>query len=170
MLKHSSLNSQKPYQNLGTHCDCLVLEFYHHWKADCKKNADALSFLAVLQFAQKECGSSFPPHFPQNTSSMETGQFQIFLRSMLQVTHSRQIREKPWEPFMMSMFKMQRTVMFLENLQCSAKERVKGRGEISFKLKTKFTSRKCRVTAERLPQQLRFTDFKLGALRSRLLG
>lgn len=116
----------------------------------------------ILQFAQSECGSSFST-FPQNTSSMETGQFQIFLRSMLQVTHSRQIRVSLWEPFMMSMFKMQRTGHVpVENLQLCAKERVKGRGRFLFKLKNKkLTSRKCRVTAERLPQQLRFTDFQI---------
>ena len=107
-LKHVSLNSQKPYQNLGTHCDCLVLEVYHHWKADCKRNADALSLLISCNLHKVNVAQALP-HFPQNTARMETGQFQIFLRSMLQVTHSRQIRVSLWEPFMMSMFKMQRT-------------------------------------------------------------
>ena len=131
--KHVSLNSQKPYQNLGTHCDCLVLEFYHHWKADCKRNADALLFLLSCNLYKVSVAQALPL-FPQNTESMETGQFQIFLRSMLQVTHSRQIRVSLWEPFMMSMFKMQRTghVPGKPPIVCAKERQSKRQKEISF--------------------------------------
>lgn len=136
-LKNVSLNSQKTYQNLGTHCDCSVLEFYHYWKVDCKRNADAPLFLISCNLHKVNVAQV--PHFPQNMENLETIQFQIFLWSTLQVTHSRQIRISLWGPFMMNMFKMQRTdhVPLKPPIVC-VKERergVKGRGRFLIQIK-----------------------------------
>lgn len=144
---------------------------YHHWKMDCKRNADAPWFLISCSLLKLSVAQVLS-NVLQNVESVETLQFQNFIRSLLEVTHSRQKRIRFWGPFTTSVFKLQRMGHVPgKPPNVWKKEKSKAEGDFSFKLKNKkLTSRKCRVTAERLPQQLRFSDFKLGALRSRLLG
>ena len=128
-LKNVPLNSQKPYQNLGTHCDCLVIEFLIAGRRYCKSCADAPWFPISCNLLKDNIVQVLL-NCLQNMESVEIFQFQNFMRSALVATHSGQTRTGSGDLSQQTCSKCKEQVLFLQNLQCvCVKEaEIKGRG------------------------------------------